>query len=87
MEKELAKLSLKYTHTYTLAFFDCCRVGVRSRGPSEINEEPKTGSLKIIFACLPGEKTDADSKLAQYVKEEFIRQAEEFGMIMTFDHH
>jgi hypothetical protein len=53
-ERELATLS-SYTHTYTLAYFDCCRVRVEkkavSRGPDEIEAEPKTGNLKIIFAC------------------------------------
>ena len=65
-EKELTVLS-RFSYTYTLAYFDCCRVGVRYRCKSEIDEGPKTGNLKIIFACKPGKITDADSKLSQFV--------------------
>ena len=53
-EKNLAIIS-RFSHTYTLAYFDCCRVQVKSKenvkGQGEIDAEPKTGNLKIIFAC------------------------------------
>jgi hypothetical protein len=33
----------------------------------------KTGNLKIIFACQPGNKTDGASKLSEFVYTECIR--------------
>ena len=68
-EAELATLS-KYTHTYILAFFDCCRVRINSkaltRGPEEIDSEQR-GNLKIIFAVEAGKAVPEESKLAHCV--------------------
>ena len=68
-EAELAALS-NYNHTYILAFFDCCRVRIKSkaltRGPEQIDSEQR-GNLKIIFAVEAGKAAPEESKLAHCV--------------------
>ena len=88
-------------NTYTLAFFDCCRVQLSEkewilklqkkqedgRGKeSEIVCEAVPGQLKIFFGCRAGSTTPKESNLSHAVLDEFKRQLAVYGYVKTCNH-
>ena len=88
-------------NTYTLAFFDCCRVQLKEKewilklqkkqedGRGKESEsvcEAVPGQLKIFFGCRAGEITKKDSNLSHAVQDEFKRQLAVYGYVKTCNH-
>ena len=88
-----------FKNTYTLAFFDCCRVQlsekewiqklqkVNGRGNgNELVCEAVPGQIKIFFGCRAGSTTPKDSNLSQAALDEFKRQLAVYGYVKTCNH-